>query len=97
MKYRSIFASQDLVSKLKLYLNVITPRTDQLFSIYGIDVYVWKALPLDSGLFVDSGGNVVGIYFNGKLVDVPLDSAINYLAISPLAIKKKPLLEVSDE
>ena len=76
-----VFASQDLE---------IDPAP-------GTEVIVHPFLPLDSAVLLNHIGEIVGIYSDGKLVELPLDSAINYLAISPLAIKKKPLLDVSDE
>ena len=76
-----IFASQDLE---------IDPAP-------GTEVIVHPFLPLDSAVLLNHIGEIIGIYSDGKLVELPLDSAINYLVHYPLAIKKKPLLEQSDE
>jgi len=81
MKFSLVFASQDLEIDLPP----------------GTEVIVHPFLPLDSAVLLNHIGEIVGIYSDGQLVAVTLDSAINYLAHYPLAVKKKPLLEVSDE
>jgi len=92
MKFDSVFLSPDLKDAMDHYsqMQVIL---NYLSSAFGVKIQVNEFLPLDSAVFVNHIGDVVGIYSDGKLVELPLDSAINYLARSPLAVKKKPLLE----
>lgn len=91
MKYRSIFASQDLEDRLKQYLKHTTHSREQISSVLGIDIHVMKALPSDSALFINHRGNVVGVYCDGKLVEIPQDVAENLSPIYPLLFKKKSL------
>lgn len=79
------------------YQEMKTIQMNHLATAFGIKLHVNKLLPPGSALFMNHIGEVVAIYSDGQLVEVPLDSAINYLAHYPLALKKKPLLEVSDE
>lgn len=67
-----IFASQDLE---------IDPAP-------GTEVIVHPFLPLDSAVLLNHIGEIIGIYSDGKLVELPLDSAINYLARCPSLLKK---------
>lgn len=97
MEFDSVIFSSDLFKSMDEYYRTQATIIKDICSLFAIKIRVNKFLPLDSALFVSSDGNVVGIYCDGKLVELPLDSAINYLAKSPLAIKKKPLLDKSDE
>lgn len=91
MKYRSIFASQDLKDKMEEYFYHTPLSYEERVSAFKTEVHVMKALPSDSALFIDHQGNVVGLYCDGKLVEIPLDVAENLSPKYPLLFKKKSL------
>ncbi len=93
MKFDSVFFSPDLFIAMDEYSDCFTLLSKDTCSLFGATILMEKHLPLNSAVFVNHIGEIVGIYSDGKLVEVPLDSAINYLAKYPTAIKKKPLLD----
>lgn len=55
-----------------------------------IDMIEVKALPPNTALLVDKDKKIVALIQDEKLVESPLDSAINYLALYPSVVKKNP-------
>jgi len=54
-----------------------------------IDMVEDKVLPPNTALLVDKDKKIVALIQDEKLVESPLDSAINYLAIYPSIVKKR--------
>lgn len=97
MKFNSVIFSPDFYSEMDEYYKLHIIQRKNICSAFGIKISVNKCLPPSSAVFVDSDGNVVGILIDGKLVEIPQDSAVNYLAKYPFIIKKKPLEDRGDD
>lgn len=90
MKFNSVIFSPDLYSAMDEYYKIQTILKKEICSAFGINIQVEKALPPNSALFVDHRGNIVAVFTDGKLVELPQDFAINYLALHPSVLKKTP-------
>ena len=90
MKFKSIFCSIDKQKELLSYLNQFHIQKKEIYSAFGINIHMMKALPAKSALLVDYKGNIVAVFNDGKLVEIPQEFAVNHLAEYPSNIKKTP-------
>jgi len=90
MEFDSVIFSSDLFLSMDEYYRTQATVIKEICSLFAIKIHVNKFLPMDSALFVNHLGDVVAIYSDGKLVELPQDFAINYLARCPSVLKKTP-------
>ena len=90
MKFNTVIFSPDLHSAMDEYYKLKAIVREEICLAFGIKISVNKYLPAGSALFVDHRGNIVAVFTDGKLVELPQDFAINYLALHPSVLKKTP-------